>query len=60
VGIPCDVSIPEGNVDRILGHGRSVDGEVGFLVSALLYPKSKIMPPQFFARSAIKTERQQR
>jgi hypothetical protein len=29
-------------------------------VSALSYPKSKVMPPQFFVRSAIKTDRQQR
>ena len=60
MGVAGDVRIAEGDVDRVLGDGRSIHGKIGFLVSSLVYAETEVMPPQFVAGVSIEAERQQR
>ena len=58
VGIAGDVRIAKSHVDCILGDGRCIDGEVGFLVGGLVDAKAEVVPPEFLAIRSVEAQGQ--
>jgi hypothetical protein len=59
-GVPRNVGIAKGDVDRIFGDRGSIGSEVRLGVRPLVHTETEVVPPQLPAVCPIKAERQQR
>ena len=55
-----DVGIAKSHIQRVLGHGGRVGGEVGLRVGPLIAAKAEVVAPQLAAALPVIAERQQR
>jgi hypothetical protein len=56
VGVAGDVGVAEGDKEGVRGDGWGIDGEVGFLVDALIGAEGEGVAPEFAAGVAVEAE----